>query len=224
MEERKWVCVYKDACGSLMLLGGRRGYLRFTPGLQLVFVVAEPFVIEAYIFCQGADLLEPHFLCEWALYAVALMNNFPLEKRERERDMNSCVKSCNASDMKQERRASLYYLIFWWLPLQNSVKCLLTGNDGGKTMCLGELFNVPTAMSAFTGMVNIWGNRKHKLISPPNWMLQVVPSSVRAAGLTDHQPRNLWLCAQLRRTCPPEPWPQASLWTLRNSLMLISPA
>lgn len=83
MEERKWVCVYKDACGSLMLLGGRRGYLRFTPGLQLVFVVAEPFVIEAYIFCQGADLLEPHFLCEWALYAVALMNNFPLEKKQR---------------------------------------------------------------------------------------------------------------------------------------------
>lgn len=75
--------------------------------------------------------------------------------KERERDMNSCVKSCNASDMKQERRASAYYLIFWWLPLQNSVKCLLTGNDGGKTMCLGELFNVPTAMSAFTGMVNI---------------------------------------------------------------------
>lgn len=32
---------------------------------------------------------------------------------------------------------------------------LLTGNEGGKMMCLGELFNVPTAMTAFTGMVNI---------------------------------------------------------------------
>lgn len=38
--------------------------LGFASGLQLVFVVAEPFVIEPYIFCQGADLLEPHFLCE----------------------------------------------------------------------------------------------------------------------------------------------------------------
>lgn len=37
---------------------------------------------------------------------------------------------------------------------------LLTGNEGGKMMCLGELFNVPTAMTAFTGMVNIWGPAK----------------------------------------------------------------
>lgn len=33
---------------------------------------------------------------------------------------------------------------------------ILTGNEGGKMMCLGELLNVPTAMTAFTGMVNIW--------------------------------------------------------------------
>ena len=85
MEESKWVCVRKDACGSLMWLGGRTGYLRFTPGLQLVFVVAEPFVIEAYIFCQGADLLEPHFLCEGALYAVALMNNFSLKEKNKKK-------------------------------------------------------------------------------------------------------------------------------------------
>lgn len=72
-----------DVHGSLMLVGEMRDYLGFTSRLQLVFVVAEPFVIETYIFCQGADLLEPHFLCKRALYAVALMNNFPLEKNTR---------------------------------------------------------------------------------------------------------------------------------------------
>lgn len=57
MEERKQVCVYKDAYGSVMLLGEMRDYLRLPSRLQLVFVVAEPFVIETYVFCQGADLL-----------------------------------------------------------------------------------------------------------------------------------------------------------------------
>lgn len=47
----------KDVRGSLMSAGEIKGYLRFTPRLQLVFVVAEPFVIETDIFCQGADLL-----------------------------------------------------------------------------------------------------------------------------------------------------------------------
>lgn len=47
----------KDVHGSLMPAGEIKGYLRFTPRLQLVFVVAEPFVIETDIFCQGADLL-----------------------------------------------------------------------------------------------------------------------------------------------------------------------
>lgn len=46
-----------DVHGSLMLVGEMRDYLGFTSRLQLVFVVAEPFVIETYIFCQGADLL-----------------------------------------------------------------------------------------------------------------------------------------------------------------------
>lgn len=106
-----------------MWLGGRTGYLRFTPGLQLVFVVAEPFVIEAYIFCQGADLLEPHFLCEGALYAVALMNNFSLKEKKPKKNK----KSCNTSDMKQERRASAYYLIFWWLSLQDECEMFTYG-------------------------------------------------------------------------------------------------
>lgn len=53
-------------------------YLGFASGLQLVFVIAESFVIESYIFCQGADLLEPDFLCKGALDAVALMNNLSL--------------------------------------------------------------------------------------------------------------------------------------------------
>lgn len=57
-------------------------YLGFASGLQLVFVVAEPFVIEPYIFCQGADLLEPNFLCKRALDAVTLMHNLPLETDE----------------------------------------------------------------------------------------------------------------------------------------------
>lgn len=56
-------------------------YLGLAPGLQLVFVVAEPLVIEAYVFCQGADLLQPHFLCERALDAVALMNDLSLETK-----------------------------------------------------------------------------------------------------------------------------------------------
>lgn len=46
-----------DVHGSLMLVSEMRDYLGFTSRLQLVFVVAEPFVIETYIFCQGADLL-----------------------------------------------------------------------------------------------------------------------------------------------------------------------
>lgn len=57
-------------------------YLGFASGLQLVFVVAEPFVIEPYIFCQGADLLEPNFLRKRALDAVTLMHNLPLERDE----------------------------------------------------------------------------------------------------------------------------------------------
>lgn len=47
----------KDVRGSLMLACEIKGYLGFTSRLQLVFVVAETFVIETYIFCQGADLL-----------------------------------------------------------------------------------------------------------------------------------------------------------------------
>lgn len=31
----------------------------------------------------------------------------------------------------------------------------LTGKEGGMMMCLGEQLNVPTAIRAFTGMVNI---------------------------------------------------------------------
>ena len=72
-----------DTRGSLMLLCEmrmRRGYLRFTSRLQLVLVVTEPFVIETYIFSEGADLLQPHFLGERALYAEALVDNFPLKK------------------------------------------------------------------------------------------------------------------------------------------------
>ena len=39
----------------------------------------------------------------------------------------------------------------------------LTGKEGGRTMCLGELFSVPTAMRAFTGMVNIWDRNRETL-------------------------------------------------------------
>lgn len=60
------------------LTDGASDYLGFASGLQLVLVVAQPFVIEAYVFCQGADLLEPHFLCKGALDAVTLMNNLSL--------------------------------------------------------------------------------------------------------------------------------------------------
>lgn len=80
MKEIKFI---NDTYGSLMLLCEmrmRRGYLRFTSRFQLVFVVAEPFIIETYIFSEGADLLQPHFLSERALYAEALVNNFPLKK------------------------------------------------------------------------------------------------------------------------------------------------
>lgn len=42
------------------------------------------------------------------------------------------------------------HLLHWY-----KVLVVLTGNEGGKMMCLGALLNVPTAMTALTGMVNI---------------------------------------------------------------------
>lgn len=39
------------------------------------------------------------------------------------------------------------YIPLWFLRL--------TGNEGGRMICLGEQLNVPTAMRAFTGIVNI---------------------------------------------------------------------
>lgn len=57
-----------------------RAHLRLSAGFQLVPVVAEPFVKESYVFSQGADLLQPHFLCEGALDAEALVDHLPLKK------------------------------------------------------------------------------------------------------------------------------------------------
>lgn len=109
-------------------------YLGFASGLQLVFVVAEAFVIEPYVFCQGADLLEPHFLCKRALDAVTLVHNLSLQTH---RDTNHAVKL--PADVIHRYK----------------ILVVLTGNEGGKMMCLGALLNVPTAMTALTGMVNI---------------------------------------------------------------------
>lgn len=64
---------------------------------------------------------------------------------------------------------------------------LLTGNEGGKMMCLGELFNVPTATTAFTGMVNIWGQKQH----------QVMLLCWRNYLKTTHQPAYLIICGEV---------------------------
>lgn len=154
MEERKSVGSRRarlTRCRSLR----RRGYLGFTPGLQLVFVAAQPLVIEAYVFCQRADLLQPHLLCEGALDAVALMDNLTLSKhkhRSTGRHFNPSSGGCSAWQMRSLSSSFCVVLFFW-----------LTGNEGGKTMCLGELLNVPTAMTAFTGMVSIWGGKREIL-------------------------------------------------------------
>lgn len=100
---------------------------------------------------------------------------------------------------------------------------ILTGNEGGKTMCLGELLNVPTAMTAFTGMVNIWERGGGW---PSAWMLVshlFDKKMMQAADLRGHLPHSLWWCARPHHTSPPEPWPQESLWILHNSPKLISP-
>lgn len=65
--------------------GGRvegRGYLGLAPGLQLVLVAAQPLVVEADVFGQRADLLQPHLLREGALNAVALVDHFTLAQQQ----------------------------------------------------------------------------------------------------------------------------------------------
>lgn len=60
---------------------GGRGYLGLAPGLQLVLVAAQPLVVEADVFGQRADLLQPHLLRKGALNAVALVDHFALAQQ-----------------------------------------------------------------------------------------------------------------------------------------------
>lgn len=58
-----------------------RGYLGLAAGLQLVFVAAQPLVVEADVLGQRSDLLQPHLLRERALNAVALVDHFALAQQ-----------------------------------------------------------------------------------------------------------------------------------------------
>lgn len=53
-------------------------YLGFALGLQLVFAVLEALVVEAWVFCERADVLHPHPLGEGAADAQALVHHFTL--------------------------------------------------------------------------------------------------------------------------------------------------
>lgn len=64
-----------------------RGYLGLAPGLQLVLVAAQPLVVEADVFGQRADLLQPHPLREGALNAVALVDHFTLAQQQTNKQM-----------------------------------------------------------------------------------------------------------------------------------------
>lgn len=91
---------------SVWLTDAISDYLGFASGLQLVFVVAQPFVIEPYIFCQGADLLEPNFLRKRALDAVTLMHNLPLENRRRR--ATCCYTACRFTTLVEVLRGSYW--------------------------------------------------------------------------------------------------------------------
>lgn len=80
---------------SLWGFGGR-GYLGLAAGLQLVLVAAQPLVVEADVFGQRADLLQPHLLRERALNAVALVDHFALAQqrsKQYKRGLLKCFSS-----------------------------------------------------------------------------------------------------------------------------------